>query len=478
MESFLSDSDASDDHTEGNGVGSRPVVGGGTILSSDDDDAPPPQAPESPAKVRRGSMRRSRPQHPTIQVRSSAASSASSSSSARGQVPNVQFPEQEALREQITRQLEEKVENLNAEMRELRQENEDYGQKSEQVLEQMKAREQSWSSQQKQREAKIRATWEDERMQRDHLTRERWRMAREDERTALQREVVLQVHKARNILSHQGSALVRRSEYLASENVKLEKLAQSQTAKHASQQQLVAELREAVSHAENRQVQLEDQASIADKRYREAEAHSKQVSAMEAARFENVVADLRSELSLVDRGGSKAEAAELRYARAELAQARCENHIGEVAHGSNRLCDSCFSKDGQPAILPRQEVLARGGGAIVSALLQQLQVLCQDGSSVEGNTSTIGIKRKDIRALDTHTRKLERANSEWASHLVEQGLASQEWAMLLSQGATREGVSNQSVRHLLEKQVCVVELQRAAEKLRRLQARLRVLCKS
>jgi len=507
MASFFSESEGSDGHTERNDADSRVDLGLGTVLSSDNEDAPVPQAPESPARVRRGSMRRSRPQHPTIQVRSSASTASSSSSpSARGQGPKPHAPEQGTLREQTTHKLEEQVESLSAEMRELRQENEYLGEKSEQIQEQMEAREQCWSSQQQQREAKIKASWEDERVQRDHLTRERWRMAREDERNALQREVVQQVHRARNILSHQGSALVRRSEHLASENVKLEEQAHSQAVKHESQQQLVAELREAVLHAENRQVQLEEQASVADKRYQEAEVQRKQVSVVEAARFESVVAELRSELDLVDRNGRKAEAAELRYARVELAQVRCEKYTGEVAEvrcekytgevrcekytgearGNKRMCDACLSKDGQPVTWPRQDVLAQGSAAVLSALLKQLQSVCQDRVSAEGKTHTIGVKRKAIRALDRQTQKLEQANGEWASHLVEQGLASQEWALLLSQGSKREDARSspgtaghrELGQQLLGRPMCALELQRTAERLGRLQAQLQVLCQS
>merc|ERR1712183_568660 len=130
--------------------------------------------------------------------------------------------------------------------------------------------------------------------------------------------------------------------------------------------------------------------------------------------------------------------------------------------------------------LPRQAVLAQGSAAILSVLLKQLRGVCQDRSTFEGKANAIGVKRKAIRALDTQTRKLELANREWASHLVEQGMASQEWAFLLSHAKEEDVRSSPDSARACElgRPMCALELQRTAERLGRLQARLQVLCQS
>lgn len=467
MATFLSESEGSDDQGARNNAGGAAVPGGATtLLSSDDEDAPAPQPVESPARVRRGGLRRMAPQPLTVQERSTRTSASSSSSpigrgqasipigrvqasspigsrqasspSGRGQGPVLQASAEDSLRE---RKLAEQVQSLSSEMHELRQENEDLSQKNAQIQEQVKTKEQSWS----QREVKMKASWETERLERDVLTRERLCMGLEDQRAALQREVVQQVHRARTILSHQGSQLVRKSEDLASENIKLEEQAHSQAVKHEKQQELVAELQEAVAHAEDRQAQFQEQAEIASRRYQEAE-----------------VAEARSELHSGDHPDLKAEA-ELRYARDELAQVRFHNqwfdkYFGEMAEarGDKRLS--------------RQVRLCQDSAALLGVLLKQLQGIPQYQLPAEGKPHSMGVKRKAIRALDKQTQKLERANSEWAAHLVEQGLASQEQALSICRGAKREDAQS-SFDSVGQRE----SSQQMAERLR---ARLQVLCRS
>merc|ERR1711974_372495 len=86
-------------------------------------------------------------------------------------------------------------------------------------------------------------------------------------------------------------------------------------------------------------------------------------------------------------------------------------------------------------------------------------------------------------------QKLEQSNHEWASLLVERGLASHEWAALLtdtervSAAARRkwhrpEEVCETAAPAGLAKPSPCVQLQRTALRLGRLHARLRVMCPS
>lgn len=470
--------------------------------------------------------------------------------------------------ERANRALQAQVDSLSAEVQRLSQQNEA-------LQEQLERSEKS----QNQEQQKLEASLDEERARYECTVHEWLRMEREDERAALQREVLQQVHAARSIISEQGSELIHRSERLADENARLEKQVRRQVVEREQHQSVAAELREASAHqghelptasvqakvseserlvAELRS-ELRQEISVAENSQHEAqrlrlqhaarvnglegtgkavsnglfEAHSPQLASM-AHELRCVHAEV-AEVRIGQRAAQESVAVHMESKAGELEQQQMlrlcgclEAHIATLdeelsaratsrqlgqkvalptdldgiakkfrsehsgflqrfahlkedlrsaesgcasrqaltpsplkqlapnaltaragctngAHnGDHEMLDSGHAaSEAVPSSRPGLAVdghdrlpnLARDSATVVGALLRTIKGLSESSESSRGHEAVADISLQASAALERHTQKLERSNHEWASLLVERGLASHEWAARLAEKA-------------------------------------------